>query len=331
MSTRIKAPLGTLALIILLAGFTGSERALEQPHPVAGTWDYTLESPQGVYKGTLVFTETEDGLRGTIESDEQSAETSLQNVAFEGSTLSFSFENPEAGTLKAKVEVEGDAFDGTMEAPMYGIEMPFTGSRTSAPEPATSETATSETATSETATSETATSETEAMGTSEALNADSKLQALFASEKAKAVLEDHLPGITTHPEIDQAMDMTLREAIEYAPNEVLEAVIAAINTDLQQTEQPAEGEIETEGRTEDQGEMEAAEKGSKGLSLDTTLRNLLADEDAKAVLEKHIPEVLKHPDISQAMDLTLPEIAQYAPDALPQEVLDAINEDLAKL
>ena len=201
---------------------------------------------------------------------------------------------------------------------MYGLEMPFKGERTSTPEPATAEAA-----------AEAGTSETEAMGTSEALSADSKLQALFASEKAKAVLEDHLPGITTHPEIDQAMDMTLREVVEYAPDEVLAAVIEAINVDLQQTEKPAESE--TEGQPEDQGETEAAEKGSKGLSLDTTLRNLLADEEAKAVLEKHIPEVLQHPDISQGMDMTLPEIAQYAPDAMPQSVLDAIKEDLAKL
>ena len=318
MSTRIGAPLCTLALVVLLAGFTESEQVAERPHPVAGTWDYTLESPQGVYKGTLVFTETEDGLSGTVQSEDQSGETPLQNVAFEGTTLSFSFENPEAGTLKAKVEVEGDAFDGTMEVPMYGLEMPFKGERTSTPEPATAEAA-----------AEAGTSETEAMGTSEALSADSKLQALFASEKAKAVLEDHLPGITTHPEIDQAMDMSLREVVEYAPDEVLAAVIEAINVDLQQAEKSAESE--TESQPEDQGETEAAEKGSKGLSLDTTLRNLLADEEAKAVLEKHIPEVLQHPDISQGMDMTLPEIAQYAPDAMPQSVLDAIKEDLAKL
>ena len=89
MSTRIGAPLCTLALVVLLAGFTGPEQVAERPHPVAGTWDYTLESPQGMYKGTLVFTETEDGLSGTVQSEDQSGETPLQNVAFEGTTLSF--------------------------------------------------------------------------------------------------------------------------------------------------------------------------------------------------------------------------------------------------
>ena len=212
------------------------------------------------------------------------------------------------------MEVDGDAFDGVLEAPMYGIEMPFKGARTSAPKAAMAEPET-----------ETETSDTEKAKTSEALSAESKLRALFASEKAKAVLEDHLPGITTHPEIDQAMDMTLREAVEYAPDEALESVLAAISADLQQMEEPAEGESESRSQTE------AAEEGGKGLSLDATLRDLLADEEAKTVLEKHIPEVLAHPDIGQGMDLTLPQIAQYAPEAMPQSVLDAIKKDLAEL
>ena len=240
MSTKIVAPICMLALVGILAGFTGSEQAAEPPHPLEGAWDYQLESPQGMYKGTLVFTETEDGLAGTIESADQSGKTDLENVTFEGSTLSFSFENPEAGTLKAEVEVDGDAFDGTMEAPMYGIEMPFKGTRTSTPEAAMAD-------------SEAETSETEAEATSEALSADSEMRAIFASEKTKAVLEDHLPGITTHPEIDQAMDMTLREVIEYAPDEVLRAVIEAINTDLQQMDGASEETSEAQGEADADG------------------------------------------------------------------------------
>ena len=332
---RIKkaVPLCMLALTVLVAGFTGPERVAE--HPLAGDWDYTLETPQGTYEGTLVFTETEDGLSGTMESADQSGETPLQNVTFEGSTLSFSAESPEAGTMKVKVEVDGDAFDGMMELPMYGLSMPFKGSRTSAPEAETSEADETETAeadqseaeTSEADESKTEMAETETAEkeTAETLSTDNTLRTLLASEEAKAVLEKHIPEVLSHPEVGQAMDMTLPEIAQYAPDELSKDVLEAINTDLQQIGKSAEGQAE------DEGQAEAVEEGSKGLSTDNSLRDLMADEEAKAVLQKHIPEVITHPDISQAMDMTLPEIAQYAPDALSQDVLDAINKDLAKL
>ena len=116
------------------------------------------------------------------------------------------------GLETLKVKVEGDVFDGVPEAPMYGIEMPFKSARTSTPRPRWLRPRRS--------------------GTSEAPSANSKLRALFASERAEAVLEDHLPGIMTHPEIDQAMDLTLPQIARYAPDALPQSVLDAIGEDL---------------------------------------------------------------------------------------------------
>ena len=59
------------------------------------------------------------------------------------------------------------------------------------------------------------------------------------------------------------------------------------------------------------------------------LQKLLEDEGGKAVLEKHIPEVLEAPQISMAMGMSLQQIASYAPQILTPEKLKAIDDDLA--
>ena len=59
------------------------------------------------------------------------------------------------------------------------------------------------------------------------------------------------------------------------------------------------------------------------------LQKLLEDEGGKAVLEKHISQVLEAPQISMAMGMTLEQIAGFAPQILTPEKLKAINDDLA--
>jgi cytochrome c len=65
-----------------------------------------------------------------------------------------------------------------------------------------------------------------------ALSTNSKLMDLFANEQAKAILEKHIPGLTTNPEVDQAMGMSLREVAPYAPDVFTEQVLKAVDEDL---------------------------------------------------------------------------------------------------
>jgi alpha-L-rhamnosidase len=67
------------------------------------------------------------------------------------------------------------------------------------------------------------------------------------------------------------------------------------------------------------------------LSTRTKLSKLLADPGAKEVLSRHVPDLLVAPQLRMAMHITLREVAGYVPDMLNDQVLDAIDEELARL
>ncbi len=69
-------------------------------------------------------------------------------------------------------------------------------------------------------------------------------------------------------------------------------------------------------------------------SIHSTLQDILSDERAMAVLERHMPGASSHPDLPMAMHLTLQQISYYpeAVDAgLSQEKLQAIDAELKAL
>ena len=67
----------------------------------------------------------------------------------------------------------------------------------------------------------------------------------------------------------------------------------------------------------------------------TRMKVLLNDPDAKAVLEKYIPDLISSPDVQNAADMTLKDMQQalkpFAPNVLTDEKLAEIQKDLAKL
>jgi hypothetical protein len=66
-------------------------------------------------------------------------------------------------------------------------------------------------------------------------------------------------------------------------------------------------------------------------TIHSTIRQLLADERAKAVIEKHILGATTHPQLPEALHMTLGEVATYPESGLTPEKLRALVEDLAKL
>jgi hypothetical protein len=67
------------------------------------------------------------------------------------------------------------------------------------------------------------------------------------------------------------------------------------------------------------------------LSISTTLSDILDDEAGRAVLEKHLGEILALPQIKLAAGFSLKQIAQFVPDLLTPEKLDQIAGDLASI
>ncbi len=64
---------------------------------------------------------------------------------------------------------------------------------------------------------------------------------------------------------------------------------------------------------------------------DSTIGDLLDNPATKAVLAKHLPEVVNGEGINQARGMTLPAIQQFSQGKITDEALAAIDKDLAAI
>ncbi len=118
------------ATVLILSGCAGSGRTA---HPLAGSWDYAVETPEATYEGTITFTDGEEGLMGSIIGDGFTEALPLGGVTFEESMLDFDFNTPDFGRMQVSVQVEDDSFSGMLNVAAYGMEAPITGMK-AAPE-----------------------------------------------------------------------------------------------------------------------------------------------------------------------------------------------------
>ncbi len=125
-----------LAVLVVagMAGCAGSrDMATQAPHPLEGAWSYTLDSPQGVFTGTLTFADGDVGLTGEIAMDDAPVEASLAltDVAFDGETmqLTFSFDSGDYGVMEVSLALDGDTLNGTMKVVDFGLDVPLAASR----------------------------------------------------------------------------------------------------------------------------------------------------------------------------------------------------------
>ncbi len=65
-----------------------------------------------------------------------------------------------------------------------------------------------------------------------ALSIDSTLGEILADEKGKAVLEKHLPGVSTNPAIAQARGMSLKAIAPMSQGMINDDMLKAIAEDL---------------------------------------------------------------------------------------------------
>ncbi|WP_084421561.1 hypothetical protein [Henriciella litoralis] len=65
---------------------------------------------------------------------------------------------------------------------------------------------------------------------------------------------------------------------------------------------------------------------------ETDFGTLLDTPETRTILETHIaPELFENPQIDMARGMTLDQLQVFSPDVLSDDVLAAINEDLAAL
>ena len=65
--------------------------------------------------------------------------------------------------------------------------------------------------------------------------------------------------------------------------------------------------------------------------LNSRVRDIINNEQARAVLNKHVPGATAHPDLPMAMHMTLREVASYPEAGISQTALEALVRDLKKL
>ena len=66
-------------------------------------------------------------------------------------------------------------------------------------------------------------------------------------------------------------------------------------------------------------------------TADSTMKQLLADPKAKAVLEKYMPGFSTHPQLSMAFGMSLKMIASFPQAGITPDKLKAIVDDLSKI
>lgn len=69
----------------------------------------------------------------------------------------------------------------------------------------------------------------------------------------------------------------------------------------------------------------------KYTTTETSIGPLLDDPAAKAVLQKHIPELVGNAQIEMARAMTLKQVQGYAGDMLSDAALKKIDDELSKL
>jgi len=67
------------------------------------------------------------------------------------------------------------------------------------------------------------------------------------------------------------------------------------------------------------------------VTINSTLKELLADPKAKAVLEKHFPGFSNNPQLQMAMGMTLKQIQPFSRGVITDEKLKAVEADLKKI
>ncbi len=99
-------------------------------YEAAGTWNYTIESPQGGV-GTLKIKKEGEIYSGTIANNRSNRENPLKDVVFKNNELSFTYEvnfGGNAATIAVKGVITKDQFAGTMSVGQFG-SFPMNGTR----------------------------------------------------------------------------------------------------------------------------------------------------------------------------------------------------------
>lgn len=110
----------------------GNSSADASGDALAGTWNYSFESPQGVSEGTFVFSKIEGGYTGVMTFNDGQPDSDLRDVSFRNGELSFNLEFDAGGqsiVLNVTGAVTGSTFDGTITVDQFDFSTPISATK----------------------------------------------------------------------------------------------------------------------------------------------------------------------------------------------------------
>lgn len=124
-----------LFLALFLGGCASTGGLSSEDSPVVGDWNYSIDSPQGIYTGMLMIVEGDSGLEISLaeegQEDNPEAVIRADSVEFdeEAQTLSFSFDNPEYGRMNVSLVLGEEGGSGVLHVVQFGVDIPMTATR----------------------------------------------------------------------------------------------------------------------------------------------------------------------------------------------------------
>ena len=120
-----------IAILTGACASSGKIMSTERNSSVTGIWNYGIDSPEGLFTGTLIVAAGDTGLNISVLGEGEESPVQAEDVEFdvETQTLSFSFEDPDYGMLEVSLVLGEEGMDGVLHAVRYGVDSPMTAAR----------------------------------------------------------------------------------------------------------------------------------------------------------------------------------------------------------
>ncbi len=110
-----------------------SERQREaDDDALVGTWIFTAFTTDGEQSGDVVFEKEGESYSGTMAYQELDLTITLKDISLDGNDLSFSWDDPNSGTMTVEGRISGDEFEGSLI--IGGEEVTVIGVKEDSPE-----------------------------------------------------------------------------------------------------------------------------------------------------------------------------------------------------
>ena len=120
------------ALILATGCMSSRMPAPEEVHPIVGSWNHTVDTPDGTMAGMLSFEIVNNALVGTVRSEGFDEVWALDDLSInaESRSVTASFDSGVYGIVLLNVTLETeDSISGYVTVADYDLDLPLEGSR----------------------------------------------------------------------------------------------------------------------------------------------------------------------------------------------------------